>query len=252
MLQKFTSVRPFLLSAAFGSILTLVFSEFFPDLQLTIRSFFIDHFSTKDDILPIDNDEESRGASEGDPNTAVSLPSVRYPCRVLRAGIDRNNHLNNAHYVYETNFSRRHFFTVLNIWPLVRAGGVNMIISAQSIRYRKELPLHARFVIITRIKKWSDLESCFYLESRFLCPQTNFIHAIHVCKYRLVQIDKKNASSKEFISPTVVLKAAGLLPQDYVHHDHDSPLNDKRDFIDYWEEGMRICSRELNPNKGKK
>lgn len=65
-----------------------------------------------------------------------------------------------------------------------------MVVTAQSIRYRRELQLWQEYDISTRLAGWSDVDKCFYLESTFLTKSEPdsppFIHAIHWVKYRLI------------------------------------------------------------------
>jgi len=234
-----------LYTAAVGSLSvlsTLLLNDHFPDLQLTVRSFFIDQFSSKTSIV---SEDELHGERK-----VPCLPFVRYSGRVSAICIDRNRHMNNARYLYETNFSRRHFFTVLGAWKVVRETGANMIIIAQSIRFRKELSFNDRYVIETRIKKWSDADSCFYIESRFVCPKTNFIHAIHYCKYRLVVPTLSSVCEPGVrLTPTNLLKKLDLIPPDYNHNEGLESVKGERSFLTCWEEGNKICSVELNPQK---
>lgn len=175
-----------------------------------------------------------------DDHISISKP-IDMTCIALPFGIDRNLHMNNARYVYELNFSRRNFFNKLGLWKLLKQKKMNCIVTAQTIRYRKEIKIFELFTIQSKILDWNDDENCIYIETKFLRKKDRFVIAIHHCKYKLVSSSKGNT---EIVSPTKLLLEAKLIPKDYQKVENY--------FIKYWEIGNDISSIELNPQKKQK
>ena len=159
--------------------------------------------------------------------------------RVFPSDIDLNMHMNNARYIRILNYTRRRFFSAAGIWKVVRMNKLNIVVQAQTIRYRKELKLFETYSITTRIVSISDdiKETCFYVESTFK-NSADFVCAIHYVKYKLV--GKKDAS----IRPSSVLKSIGAL-NELFNNEHLIP----KGFVKAWEHANSLSSKDLNPNK---
>ena len=143
--------------------------------------------------------------------------------------------MNNARYIRYLNFTRRHFFRKTGIWQVVEKEKGNMIVVAQTIRYRRELKFFDDFSIETRIVCFSDLDKVFYVESRFKDLE-GFICAVHYLKYKLV--------GKDIQSPSVILDtASGKASHMWDVATHGTDTN----FIAAWNKANSISSEELNP-----
>ena len=240
---KLSEVNPifvFLVGVLLGSAISL--SPITPNIDQYFRVIFIDKFSkrVKRKKNELSNNSESVPLIE-----SVSL-SFDIERRVSLSCVDLNGHMNNSKYLYELNFSRRNFFTTCGIWDLLKEKNVNMIIQAQTIRYRKELMLWQYYKIRTTIRSWSEKEKCFYVESKFL-TDNDFIAAIHIAKYKLVSTIKDN-KNKELLSPTHILKESKLISSTYQYSD-DMDNFDLDTVIGCWEQSNKISSSELNPKK---
>lgn len=71
--------------------------------------------------------------------------------KVYPNDIDRNNHMNNARYIYLLNFSRRRLFYALGLWPILQKHGLNLVVKSQMIRHRKELKVWDVYLIRSRV-----------------------------------------------------------------------------------------------------
>lgn len=193
------------------------------------------------------------------------------------ADMDRNNHMNNARFIRELNFKRRHLFFRLGIWPILIKRGVNLIVHSQTIRYRKEIKLGDHYKVRAKIIGYHDKEHSFYVESRFE-NHAGFVLAIHVCKYRMVLAQNKKGTVNEendqasFWSilpffkkrdtdnddnngtdsmiplPSDVLRQCGLGTQKGIA---DVSVPGKDPFIDAWNKANAISSKALFPTKDK-
>lgn len=68
------------------------------------------------------------------------------------------------------------------VWEIVVGAGGNLIVGAQSVRYRRELTFGEAYTLETRVLCWDD--RAFYVEHRF-CTQSaggKFVHAVVVVK----------------------------------------------------------------------
>lgn len=154
---------------------------------------------------------------------------------VTYADIDRNSHMNNARYLRELNFSRRKHFYSLGIWPVLQAHNLNLIVQAQTIRYRKELSCWHRYTIRSRVLYWSDAENSFYLEARFESP-SGFVLAIQHVKYRLVG---SKSADKKLLQPSRIMQLAAL----------EGEPRDAPSFLLSWIDYLTQSSEALNPLK---
>jgi len=158
---------------------------------------------------------------------------------VYPSDIDLNMHMNNSRYLRILNYTRRRFCSSAGIWKFVRLNGLNLIVQAQTIRYRKELRLFEQYSVTTKIASISDdlKDCCFYLESSFK-NSSGFVCAIHYVKYKLVG----NRSSS--IKPSVILERIGAIKSSVPA----VGLNPEG-FVKLWEQANLISSKELNPDK---
>jgi len=102
---------------------------------------------------------------------------------VLPADVDRNGHMNNARYLREAGFGRHNLWLRMHgLWQALRADGQNMVVAAQQVRYRKELPLWRWYRLESRVLCWDD--KAFYIEQRFV--RGGFVHAILWVKYAVI------------------------------------------------------------------
>ena len=137
-------------------------------------------------------------------DTIESEYQCRYAFIVLPGDIDRSFHMNNAKYLRHLNFSRKYLWRKLGLWQRVQDLGCTMVMSSQSIRYRRELRLFDRYDIVSRIVCYVDSENSFYVESRFV--KNNFVHAIHWVKYMAIHPKEKKKSSDPALKPSQLLK----------------------------------------------
>ena len=107
-----------------------------------------------------------------------------------------------ARYLRHSSIARRAYFSASQLYGLV-GSGTGFVVTAASIRYRRELRLLQRFDIKTRVVGWD--EQSFFLESSFEAPETGFVHAVQLLRYRLV-------SESAELTPETLLEQAGLLP----------------------------------------
>jgi acyl-CoA thioesterase FadM len=212
----------FILGGVFGFGLTLLCSQFIPDFHYFMKMAYIN--LTTESL----NREEKTNMGFDDSKSP-------YNSTIFPSDIDRNLHVNNARFVRELCFARRRYFKRLGFWPILEMHRSNMFIVAQSIRYRREMKVWNRFSIVTKVLAISDVDSCFYLESRFVSHADGFVDAVHVCKYKIITGKKESAR----LSPSKLIKEAGLSPECIPN----SPEN--VEFILHWECANKASSREL-------
>uniref|UniRef100_A0A7S2GRQ6 Thioesterase domain-containing protein n=1 Tax=Haptolina brevifila TaxID=156173 RepID=A0A7S2GRQ6_9EUKA len=112
---------------------------------------------------------------------------MRFRCWPIN--IDRNAHMNNAKYTRLTNYARRAFWQQNGAWDVCtrRTPKANMIVTALSTRYRKELSFMEAFDIVTSLLSWDS--TCMYVEHRFV-NSDSFVCAVCLVKYRLLCADQ--------------------------------------------------------------
>lgn len=201
-------------------------SFYIPDIPYYFRMFCITHLTST-----VANKNSSFDVN-------ANPKPITFEARVFPCDIDRNGHMNNARYIRELNFARRHFFVSLGLWAYGQSNNINFIVGSQTIRYRRELHVFQYYTIEHRILAWSNSEKCFYIEAKFI--RNKFVMAVQVVKYMIVgstHLDKLR------LQPTEIMKACGILPNDFECKDQISP------FVDAWEISNRISSLELNPSK---
>lgn len=218
----FTAVPSLALGASLHGILL-------PDVAYLVRMWYINNFTKE-----MSDEEKLAAYSLTATGCGVIQEIDAFNSMVHLPDLDRNGHMNNARYLRELCFSRRHFFKRLGLWRQLDACKTNAVIAAQTIRYRSEQFLFARFSIQSMIVCYSDAEQCLYLESRFMDKTSGFVAAVHVCKYRL--LGKAGLPSK-------LLRAAGLPVTDLP----DS--TDRVPFLAHWAAANTASSEELRPHK---
>ena len=165
----------------------LSFCPLIPDLNYKIRQFWIDNFQP---------------AEESDDGSTVMLACCN------RREVDHNYHMNNAAYMYQLNFARRKHFTAVGLWAVMNTHKRNLIVAAQTIRYRKEILLGQEYVIKTKIIGYSNSNSAFWVQTQFEEPDTQDVLAIHILKYKLVN-NNPLGEGRDF-PPSLLLIEVGL------------------------------------------
>jgi acyl-CoA thioesterase FadM len=199
-------------------ILSLVLKSFLPDLEYLL----INWIQSID--LTFSQNQQKHSLSD----------VIHYSCRVLPHDIDRNCHMNNSVYFKQLNYARKHFWNQLGVWKHLYVKKYNMVVSAQSIRFRRELKLWDNYEISIRLISWCDKSRCFYLESQFL--RKGFVHAIHWTKYNLV--------GKDSPKPSEILFSCSLISS----KDAKSILMNDED-LSLWIQANQLSSEKLNPKK---
>ena len=168
--------------------------SFVPDINYKLRQLLIDSFTRE---ITIEEKEESDGVS------------VMYST-CAAADVDHNNHMNNSVYIRELNFARRKHFTAVGLWGIMRFHNRNVLVSAQTIRYRREIKLGQDYIIRTKIIGYSDRNSAFWLQAQFEEPDSGFVLAVHILKYKLVS----NSPPTEAVAAAGAGAGAGA-PRDF-------------------------------------
>ena len=148
-------------------------------------------------MLLQDTQHALRGA-DGRSRPVLSPDTCFY--RVYPTDVDQNGHLNNAKFIRILNYARRSLWQRNGVWHhcLTRSPKANLIVTATTIRYRREIKCWQRFAVISRLVHWDA--QCFYIEARFeSLESTPFVLAISLIKYRVVSPDK--------LSPLALLRA---------------------------------------------
>ncbi|OQR90462.1 hypothetical protein ACHHYP_05496 [Achlya hypogyna] len=150
--------------------------------------------------------------------------------RVGLTDIDRNGHCNNARYLRECGFGRRDLWKANGVWAVVRSVGGNLVVAAQTVRYRRELSLGQAYALESRVLAWDD--AAFYVEQRFVTTGADgkdFVHAIVYVKNHVLG-SKRPADLVAAVAPGTM---APMIP----------------DEIRLWNEANAICSAKLRPKK---
>ncbi|CAI5731723.1 unnamed protein product [Peronospora destructor] len=96
--------------------------------------------------------------------------------------IDRNGHCNNARFLRECGFGRRDLWQHNGVWKVVTKTGGNLVVGAQTVRYRRELSFGQVYTMETRLVCWD--KRAFYVEHRFVTKDAtkDFVNAIVMVK----------------------------------------------------------------------
>lgn len=107
----------------------------------------------------------------------------RVPGRIWLMDIDRNGHCNNARFLRECGFGRRDLWQHNGVWKVVTAAGGNLVVGAQTVRYRRELSFGQAYEMQSRVLSWD--KRAFYVEQRFVTKDAKgkaFVNAIVLVK----------------------------------------------------------------------
>ena len=140
---------------------------------------------------------------ESEDAAAVATRSSTMKLAVRMVDLDRNAHMNNARYARECGFGRMSHLTALGVWSVLLERGANVVIVAQTFRYRRELRFGQTYHLTTRIVGWTARS--FLIEQRFVVDQ--FVHAIAYVEYQVVW-RKAAASTGTPPTPAALLRAA--------------------------------------------
>lgn len=182
-----------------GMVTALLLKQWLPDISYFLRNWLLDCSCGTERIF------QSREGNVKD------SPIFYDSCRVLPEDIDRNGHMSNDKYLFHLNFARKHYFCRLGVWQYLWRRNWNMVVSSQSIRYRREMHLWQRYRICVQVVGWSDSEKCIYLESTFMGAEdavdASFVYAVHWTKYRLLNglRSTQGDDSTESPLPSIVL-----------------------------------------------
>jgi len=148
--------------------------------------------------------------------------------------VDRNGHMNNAKYLRVLNYARRNFWMCNGMWDFVRSRSpkANMVVTASTIRYRKEIRCYDQYAVVTRLLHWSKVN--MYLEHRFESLTDRFVYAVCFVKYRVIASDKPEAGQ--------------LLAELEGHQKLDSPLPSPE--LNAWMKYDELSSAALRPTGG--
>ena len=215
------------------------------DLNLLVGSYLE---ATLEDIcivvglVPNPIDRNSKNENKSTEEKLTDTMKRRVPLKA----IDRNLHVNNAFYISEMNISRRTLCQKLGIWWYARqrsasmgAKRFNLVVSANAIRYRRELTLWQQYDIKSTLVDWDDESCCFFIETKFIIGsnEDQFVAAIAYTKYKVISADQPPL-------PTDILQSLKVLPSDYIHI-YDRDINRVPQFIESWEQANHISSKEL-------
>lgn len=125
-------------------------------------------------------------------NDAAVLAPDRRLYRCLPVDIDQNGHMNNAKLLLA---AQKHCPFARGVWRhcLRRAPRANMVVTASTIRYRREIRCWQRFAVVSRLVQRDG--QCFYVESRLESLAQDegmepFVLAVSFVKYRVLSEDK--------------------------------------------------------------
>eukprot|EP00732_Lithocolla_globosa_P001011 Lithocolla_globosa_v1_NODE_424_length_4101_cov_9.723431.p2 type:complete len:197 gc:universal NODE_424_length_4101_cov_9.723431:920-330(-) len=183
----------------------------FSDLSLFIRVFWLD-FNTSRHPRPLSLNQK-----------------VVYSTRVWPSSLDLNRH---AACLRELNFARRLYCLNMHIWDILREKQLNIVVTAQNIRYRRELTAFQTYDIIGRLLGWEANEPCFYLEFRF--ERKGFVHALQWTKYKIV-----GGKSKEGVVEDL-LRTAGF--------EWSEPQSFPKE-VDLWRQSNLVSSTSFRPDR---
>eukprot|EP01083_Nonionella_stella_P235431 827846_1 len=113
-----------------------------------------------------------------------------YKTRVHLHDIDWWLHMNNAAYLRSAELARLEWFLRTNVWNTFRQLGYDaFVMTAQNIRYRRQLRLFTEYEIQIRAVYWTEFE--LFFEERFVDCKTGFVNAILYNKNVLIKNGKR-------------------------------------------------------------
>ncbi|OQS07181.1 hypothetical protein THRCLA_00817 [Thraustotheca clavata] len=148
--------------------------------------------------------------------------------RVTLNDIDRNGHCNNARYLRECGAGRRDFWKANGVWDIIRKHGGNLVVGAQTVRYRRELALWQSYTLETRVLAWDD--RAYYVEHRFVSTENPpFIHAIVLVKNNVLGAKRPH----ELVSIVAKDQVQPAIPEE----------------VALWIKSNQVSSAKLRPKK---
>jgi acyl-CoA thioesterase FadM len=137
------------------------------------------------------------------PSLALSSGAARLSFRVWPHDLDTSLHMNNGRYWTLMDMGRIDLIIRLGLLRPVLRNGWTPVVSAGSIRFRRELRLLQAFYIETRLVFWNDAR--FVIEQRFVTRKTETVASIALVLGGLY--DRKR---KAFVPVNTILELSGL------------------------------------------
>jgi acyl-CoA thioesterase FadM len=137
------------------------------------------------------------------PSCPVLAPATK-TFRVLPADLDVLGHVNNGRYLTLLDVCRSDLILRSGMLPLLRKRRWYPVIAAETIQFRKSLPLFAQFEVSTRIIGWND--RVFVVEHLFRLGGELAALAYVVARFL--------GSKQARVSPAELLIAAGYTGED--------------------------------------
>ena len=103
--------------------------------------------------------------------------------RVMPRDIDVFLHMNNARYLTATEFGRHFYSFRTGIDVAIKELSAYAVITATTVRYRRELRLFQSYTLKTSVVYWTD--SDLYFEHRFETGPDSFVNCISYAKISL-------------------------------------------------------------------
>lgn len=94
------------------------------------------------------------------------------------------SHMNNSRYLRELDFARVDFYERTGLYKTIVDLGGSIVQGAATIRYRRFIKPFSRFTVTSKIIYWD--EQSIYMEHRFIGKSDGFVHAIAICKQRVI------------------------------------------------------------------
>lgn len=126
------------------------------------------------------------------------LEEVRLPMRIWPSDVDVYGHLNNGRALTLMDFGRVSYVARTGLFAQGLRRGWRPVVSAETVRFRRELPLFARFELVTRLCHWD--RKFFYFDQRLVRGE-----AIHVVAFVQAVTKYKGGT----LPPAELLSAVG-------------------------------------------
>ncbi|XP_058450632.1 protein THEM6-like [Malaya genurostris] len=97
------------------------------------------------------------------------------------------NHMNNARFLRELDFSRFQWYGRCRFWSKLRSIGGSMMQGATLIRYRKMLPLFKPFRVDTKLVWWDEIS--IFLEHTFVSLPDGFARSVAISRQVATGVD---------------------------------------------------------------
>jgi len=133
------------------------------------------------------------------------LEPMELDCRVMFRDLDLYLHMNNARYARSAEYGRIFFILRNGMDVVIKELGATAVMSAFTIRFRRELRLFQKYKLKTRLVYWTTND--VYFEHRFETGPNSFVNCIMYAKIRIIKatisdIIKRVCNGKEVPSPT--------------------------------------------------